>query len=145
MLFILFQEADIYLLDDPLSAVDTHVGRHIFDKCIQDYLKSKTVILVTHQLQYLKDAEQILVLSKGQVLDSGKYDELLNSDKADFYTSFLEREKEEEEEDYEKMSVHDEAENDPSLTVKEVPLQQNGVQASPDKEAATADDPEAET
>lgn len=35
----IYREADIYLLDDPLSAVDTHVGKHIFEKCVRDYLK----------------------------------------------------------------------------------------------------------
>lgn len=52
----------MYLLDDPLSAVDTHVGKQLFDDCINGYLKQKTVVLVTHQVQYLKDADIILVL-----------------------------------------------------------------------------------
>ena len=47
----LYADADIYLLDDPLSAVDTHVGQHIFRHCIKDALQGKTVIFVTHQLQ----------------------------------------------------------------------------------------------
>ena len=42
---------DIYLLDDPLSAVDPHVGQHLFDHCIKNSLRGKTVIFVTHQLQ----------------------------------------------------------------------------------------------
>lgn len=42
---------DIYLLDDPLSAVDSHVGNHIFNHCIRGALKEKTVVFVTHQLQ----------------------------------------------------------------------------------------------
>lgn len=58
----LYVDADVYLLDDPLSAVDTHVGRHLFDQAIKDFLSQKIRILVTHQLQYLKDVDQILVL-----------------------------------------------------------------------------------
>jgi len=58
-----YRDADIYLLDDPLSAVDTHVGRHLFDKCINDYLKNKTRILVTHQLQYLKQCNYVIILN----------------------------------------------------------------------------------
>ncbi|KAK3604647.1 hypothetical protein CHS0354_007190 [Potamilus streckersoni] len=46
-----YSDRDIYLLDDPLSAVDTHIGSHIFSKCIKKVLKGKTVLLVTHQLQ----------------------------------------------------------------------------------------------
>ncbi|KAL3867301.1 hypothetical protein ACJMK2_044515, partial [Sinanodonta woodiana] len=62
----LYQGADILLLDDPLSAVDTEVGRHLFDRCICDYLKDKTRILVTHQLQYLKKADRILILKEAE-------------------------------------------------------------------------------
>ena len=64
----LYINADIYLLDDPLSAVDTHVGRHLFDKAIREFLQGKIRILVTHQLQYLKDVDQILVLKGVQCL-----------------------------------------------------------------------------
>ncbi|CAG0881126.1 unnamed protein product, partial [Darwinula stevensoni] len=75
----LYQEADIYLLDDPLSAVDARVGRHLFNKCIMGYLKDKPRILVTHQLQFLQKADVIIVLSHGKVATSGTYDELLKS------------------------------------------------------------------
>lgn len=58
----MYRDADIYLLDDPLSAVDTHVGQHLFDECMRGILRQKTVILVTHQLQYLKGADLILLI-----------------------------------------------------------------------------------
>ena len=67
----LYREADIYLLDDPLSAVDAHVGKHLFNECIKNFLKEKVVILVTHQIQYLKEADQIL----------GKVSNILNGKK----------------------------------------------------------------
>jgi len=60
----LYQEADIYLLDDPLSAVDSRVSRHIFDKCIKKYLNGSLRILVTHQLQYLPQADHVIVMDK---------------------------------------------------------------------------------
>lgn len=60
----IYRSADIYLLDDPLSAVDTHVGKHLFERCIKNYLNGKTRILVTHQLQYLKKADIIIVLNE---------------------------------------------------------------------------------
>uniref|UniRef100_A0A4W5PD84 Multidrug resistance-associated protein 4 n=1 Tax=Hucho hucho TaxID=62062 RepID=A0A4W5PD84_9TELE len=59
-----YQDADIYLLDDPLSAVDAEVGKHLFEQCICGLLRKKPRILVTHQLQYLKAADQILVLKE---------------------------------------------------------------------------------
>ncbi|CAL8406687.1 unnamed protein product [Arctogadus glacialis] len=74
-----YEDADIYLLDDPLSAVDTEVGRHLFEKCICGILKDKPRILVTHQLQYLKAADQILVLKEGNVVAQGGYKELQKS------------------------------------------------------------------
>ncbi len=60
----LYVEADIYLMDDPLSAVDTHVGQHLFSEAINGFLRGKIRIIVTHQLQYLKEVDQILVLKK---------------------------------------------------------------------------------
>lgn len=58
-----YAPADIYLFDDPLSAVDTHVGKHLFEECIKGYLSNKTRILVTHQLQFLKQADMIVILN----------------------------------------------------------------------------------
>ncbi|XP_067132222.1 ATP-binding cassette sub-family C member 4-like [Centruroides vittatus] len=60
----LYLDADIFLLDDPLSAVDVPVAKHIFEKCIMEYLKDKICILVTHQIQFLNSASKILVLNK---------------------------------------------------------------------------------
>lgn len=66
-----YRKADIYLLDDPLSAVDAHVGTHIFNKCIGpgsrlEKLKA-TRILVTHQVHFLKDADWLIVLKDGRI------------------------------------------------------------------------------
>ncbi|XP_011871334.1 PREDICTED: probable multidrug resistance-associated protein lethal(2)03659 [Vollenhovia emeryi] len=72
----IYKDADIYLLDDPLSAVDTHVSRRLVDKCICGYLKGKTRILVTHQLQYLQLADQIIVMNDGGVEQKGTFDQL---------------------------------------------------------------------
>lgn len=75
----IYREADIYLFDDPLSAVDTHVGRHLFDLCIKKFLKNKLVILATHQLQYLQDVDEILHLNNGSIEGIGSYDDLKSS------------------------------------------------------------------
>ncbi|XP_019642584.1 PREDICTED: multidrug resistance-associated protein 4-like [Branchiostoma belcheri] len=78
-----YADADIYLLDDPLSAVDAAVGKKLFDKCILGALGSKVRILVTHQLQFLNKADKILVLDKGNQVSFGTYEEVLASG-ADF-------------------------------------------------------------
>uniref|UniRef100_A0A8D0RJ96 Multidrug resistance-associated protein 4 n=1 Tax=Sus scrofa TaxID=9823 RepID=A0A8D0RJ96_PIG len=72
----LYQDADIYLLDDPLSAVDAGVSKHLFEQCIRQALCEKITILVTHQLQYLKDASQILILKDGKIMKKGTFAEL---------------------------------------------------------------------
>ncbi|XP_062343792.1 ATP-binding cassette sub-family C member 4 isoform X4 [Cinclus cinclus] len=74
-----YQDADIYLLDDPLSAVDAEVGRHLFEKCICQALRQKISVLVTHQLQYLRAANQILILKDGKMVGKGTYAEFLRS------------------------------------------------------------------
>ncbi|EDW63702.2 probable multidrug resistance-associated protein lethal(2)03659 [Drosophila virilis] len=74
-----YRQSAIYLLDDPLSAVDTHVARHLFEKCMRGYLRDRIVILVTHQLQFLQHADQIVILEKGQVSAVGTYESLRES------------------------------------------------------------------
>ncbi|KAF5287553.1 hypothetical protein FQA39_LY15882 [Lamprigera yunnana] len=94
----IYKEADIYLLDDPLSAVDTHVGKELFDKCIMGYLREKTVILVTHQLQYLRDADHIIILENGIMKAEGTFQKLQESG-LDFAKLLKKNEEEEEDED----------------------------------------------
>ena len=75
-----YSDSDIYLLDDPLSAVDARVGRNLFEKCFRGFLRSKTIILVTHQLAFLPHASQILALdSGGNPAFYGSYSQFLDS------------------------------------------------------------------
>lgn len=60
----LYRKADIYLLDDPLSAVDARVSKHIVNKCIKNFLRGRLRVLITHQLQYLPKADHIIVLNQ---------------------------------------------------------------------------------
>ncbi|KAH9112446.1 hypothetical protein LEN26_013282, partial [Aphanomyces euteiches] len=71
-----YQDADIYLLDDPLAAVDAHVGSVIFKQCIKNGLKDKLVVLVTNGLNFLKDCDVVVVLEEGRIVEKGKYAEL---------------------------------------------------------------------
>uniref|UniRef100_A0A8C5GHE0 ATP-binding cassette, sub-family C (CFTR/MRP), member 2 n=1 Tax=Gouania willdenowi TaxID=441366 RepID=A0A8C5GHE0_GOUWI len=85
-----YSEADIYLLDDPLSAVDSHVGKHLFDKVIGPcgILKNKTRILVTHGVSFLPHVDEIIVLVNGVVSEIGSYNSLRASRGA--FSEFLE-------------------------------------------------------
>eukprot|EP01065_Artemidia_motanka_P052517 TRINITY_DN9507_c1_g1_i1.p1 TRINITY_DN9507_c1_g1~~TRINITY_DN9507_c1_g1_i1.p1 ORF type:complete len:1265 (+),score=386.40 TRINITY_DN9507_c1_g1_i1:95-3889(+) len=74
-----YHNADILVLDDVLSAVDPHVGKHIFQKCIMGALAGKTRVLVTHQLQYLPHADRIVVLDEGRVVFNGAYRDIVDS------------------------------------------------------------------
>lgn len=74
----MYANRDVYLLDDPLSAVDAHVGRRIFNNCIRVLLRGKTVLLVTHQLQYLPQCDKVAFMEE-QRLQMGKYKDLLVS------------------------------------------------------------------
>lgn len=79
-----YKNASIYLLDDPLSAVDAHVGKHLFDSCIgpQGYLarQKATRILVTHQVHFLEEADWIIVMDGGSVLRQGTYNDVMDLD-----------------------------------------------------------------
>uniref|UniRef100_T1JAN3 ABC-type xenobiotic transporter n=1 Tax=Strigamia maritima TaxID=126957 RepID=T1JAN3_STRMM len=74
-----YQDKQFYLLDDPLSAMDAHVAKHIFNKCIRQLLLGKTVVLCTHQVSYLQDADWIIVMKTGTILKQGPPSEILPS------------------------------------------------------------------
>ncbi|KAJ3309543.1 ATP-binding cassette sub- C member 8, partial [Boothiomyces sp. JEL0838] len=80
----IYSEADIYLLDDPLAALDAYVGRQVFEKAIKGELGGKTVLLSTHQLQYMNQMDKIIVLDKGQVVEFGTFIELKNTENGVF-------------------------------------------------------------
>ncbi|XP_045495078.1 multidrug resistance-associated protein 1 isoform X3 [Colias croceus] len=84
-----YYDADNYFLDDPLSAVDSHVGKHIFDKVIgpSGLLKDKTRVWVTHNVSYLAQTDLVLVLRDGEISEVGTYQQLL--EKKGAFAEFL--------------------------------------------------------
>nr|XP_040235080.1 multidrug resistance-associated protein 1 isoform X4 [Anopheles coluzzii] len=84
-----YNDADVYFLDDPLSAVDSHVGKHIFEQVIgpSGLLAKKTRVLVTHGITYLPNTDKIFVLREGEISESGTYQELM--DKKGAFAEFL--------------------------------------------------------
>ena len=75
----IYNDGDIYILDDPISALDADIGKKIMDNCILDYLKGKrkTIILITHALQYISHADKIYYMKKGKIEFEGTFNELL--------------------------------------------------------------------
>ncbi|KAI8616941.1 P-loop containing nucleoside triphosphate hydrolase protein [Chytriomyces sp. MP71] len=76
---LMYHEAKIVLLDDPLSAVDAHVGRHLFEKCIKEAMKDRTRILVTHQLHYLPQCDNVIYVKDGTIVEHGSFADLISS------------------------------------------------------------------
>ncbi|KAJ8418122.1 hypothetical protein AAFF_G00138310 [Aldrovandia affinis] len=105
--------ADIYLLDDPLSAVDSHVGKHLFTNVVgpKGLLKDKTRILVTHGVSFLPYVDEIVVLVDGKVSEVGSYDSLKASGGA--FSEFLHTYATEESKSKEKDSDTEEVETMP--------------------------------
>ncbi|XP_052184967.1 ABC transporter C family member 10-like isoform X2 [Diospyros lotus] len=75
----LYQDADIYLLDDPFSAVDAHTATSLFNDYLMDALSSKTVLLVTHQVDFLPAFNSVLLMADGAILHAAPYHQLLAS------------------------------------------------------------------
>ena len=84
----MYCDNDIYILDDPISALDAHVGKNIMNNCIVGYLKGKTIILATHALQYAAFADKIYYMKNGEINWEGNYNELI---KQNFYSLFAEK------------------------------------------------------
>ena len=72
----IYNEPDIYLFDDPISALDANVGKKIMKYCIARYLKGKTRIVVTHALSYLKYMDRIVYMKNGKIIWTGTYAEV---------------------------------------------------------------------
>lgn len=74
-----YQDKDIFLLDDPISALDAHVRKNIMNNVVNGMLKDKTRILVTHAIDFINMADKIVIMDKGAIVAQGSYDELLEN------------------------------------------------------------------
>ncbi|XP_076438534.1 ATP-binding cassette sub-family C member 3-like [Babylonia areolata] len=106
-----YSDSDVYLLDDPLSAVDSHVGKAIFSKVIgpNGVLKKKTRVLVTHGVHWLPMVDEIIVMTDGSISERGSYEQLMSHDGpfAQFLKNYLTEVFEvEEQEDPEIAEIH---------------------------------------
>ncbi|XP_006882637.1 PREDICTED: ATP-binding cassette sub-family C member 11 [Elephantulus edwardii] len=124
-----YSSREIYLFDDPLSAVDAHVGKHIFEECMKKMLLGKTIILVTHQLQYLEFCDQIILLEEGKIREAGTHDELVQ--RKGKYAQLIQKMHEEADRnsshDTTKISEKPQVNGQAYATTQEYPLNENTV------------------
>ncbi|KAG4114413.1 hypothetical protein ERO13_D12G045100v2 [Gossypium hirsutum] len=74
-----YSNSDVYIFDDPLSALDAHVARQVFDKCVKGELRGKTRVLVTNQLHFLSQVDRIILVHEGMVKEEGTFEDLSNN------------------------------------------------------------------
>jgi ATP-binding cassette subfamily C (CFTR/MRP) protein 1 len=111
-----YSDSDVYIFDDPLSALDAHVGRQVFDKCIKEELRHKTRVLVTNQLHFLPYVDKILLIHDGVIKEEGTFDELSNT--GEFFKKLMENAG--------KMEEQTEEKQDESKPLDDIKQTQNG-------------------
>ena len=82
----IYTNSEIYIFDDPLSALDAYVGMNLFKGVFNEYLKDKTFIITTHALQYLNFFDRVIYMNDGKIEWMGTYNEIINQD---FYAEFV--------------------------------------------------------
>jgi len=75
-----YANKDIYLMDDPISALDACVRRKIMDNLILNQLKDKTRILITHAIDFVHLADKIFIMKDGRIVEKGTYDDLKDTE-----------------------------------------------------------------
>jgi len=94
-----YRDSNIYLLDDPLSAVDQRVALHIFQQCFKGFLRDKIVLFVTHQLQYLSSCDLVIVMEHGRVVSNCSFKMLANDRDSPLFAMLRQHDEIEEEKD----------------------------------------------
>ena len=106
----MYSNSDILLLDDPLSAVDAHVGKHIFDKVIgpKGLLKNKTRVFVTNSLGFLSETDEIVMLENGIISEMGSYEYLIekNGTFSKFMSDFFQNSENKEDKNKNDNEIH---------------------------------------
>lgn len=116
-----YSNADIFVFDDPLSALDSHVTADVFRLCIKEHLHGKTRVLVTNQLHLMPQMDRIAVMKQGKIHQLGTFDELLADEEGEFFRLFSENINAEEEE--EEVSAEEKPTEKP-LATKEVSVEE---------------------
>jgi len=105
-----YADADTIILDDPLSALDPEVASKLFHECVCEFMKGKTRLLVTNQLQFLQYCDNIVALGGGQVVEQGSYDDLMSAEQSEVKRMLHETGRMGRDKATDKKSIEDEAE-----------------------------------
>lgn len=97
----IYKKADIYLLDSPLVALDINVGKYVFTNGIKKFLKGKLVVLVTQQIHYLREVDQVIIMKDGRIHKVEMFNELERSGEDLGFETQREPERDDKHEDYE--------------------------------------------
>ncbi|XP_021729901.1 ABC transporter C family member 2-like [Chenopodium quinoa] len=108
-----YSKSDVYIFDDPLSALDAHVGRQVFEKCIKEELSGRTRVLVTNQLHFLSQVDRIILVHDGLIKEEGTYEEL--SENGVMFQKLMENAGKMEEYSEEKLDVESSDEKAPKV------------------------------
>ncbi|KAH3665603.1 hypothetical protein OGAPHI_003791 [Ogataea philodendri] len=109
-----YARADLYLLDDILSAVDEHVGKHLINNVLgpEGLLSTKCRILATNNLNVLKSSDSIVLVQEGRIVESGHFDDIVASQNSELYTVINDAGQKKKEEDITETVVDKEATDD---------------------------------
>ena len=125
-----YNDSDIYVFDDPLSALDAYVGMNLFNEVFNDYLKDKTIIISTHALQYVSNFDRIFYIHQGQIIFSGEPKEIENQQ---FYQEFKSA-KENRKNDKQENDEEDDEKKDKKKEKKETLIIKKGEKSHKDGE-----------
>ena len=131
-----YAEGELYLLDDPLTAVDFKVTNHIFRECIKGLLKRKTRLITSHQERVMREADSIIVLCKGQMLAKGSFTEL--KEKGILNTTVESIKEKENESDYIVGQKSEDEDDIPDMSGRPVPSEVRGLSLSKEDQAIGA-------
>ncbi|XP_055381375.1 probable multidrug resistance-associated protein lethal(2)03659 [Condylostylus longicornis] len=101
----IYRNADIYIFDDPLSAVDAHVANYIFEECFKKYLNNKIRILAINQTQFLKEMEKILLIHNGSIEFEGDFENLQKQEPSKYLKDFIGESIEKDSDDIKKNTI----------------------------------------
>ncbi len=82
------KDAPILLLDEATSALDSNTEKRILDQLLSEYIKDKTIFIVAHRISTLSNSDNIIVFDKGQIIENGKYNELIKNEGTRFYSMY---------------------------------------------------------